>query len=262
MTATQIAHGDFSELAEDYSKFRPGYSESALNAILGLIGKPVSDIDFADVGAGTGIWTRLVARRGCRSAVAVEPNAAMRQRGEQDSIGTAIRWQMGSGEATGLAGSSFDLLSMASSFHWVDFDRATREFHRVLRPRGYFVALWNPRYIDDNPLLVEIEAELKRLKPDLKRVSSGRSGVTETLTARLISSPCFDDVIQIEARHTADLSIDQYIGAWRSVNDLRVQLGEALFSQFLEFVERKVAGLPKISATYLTRAWCARRAPD
>ena len=49
----------------------------------------------------------------------------------------------------------------------------------MLRPGGRFVALWNPRMIELNPLLVEIEQEITRLNPEVKRVSSGRSGLTE-----------------------------------------------------------------------------------
>ncbi len=49
---------------------------------------------------------------------------------------------------------------MASSLHWANFDKACDEFHRILRPGGVFVALWNPRFIEANPLLVEIEAQI------------------------------------------------------------------------------------------------------
>jgi hypothetical protein len=49
------------------------------------------------------------------------------------------------------------------------------------------------------------------------------------------------------------------MGAWRSVNDLRVQLGPDLFDKFLKFVEHKTAQLGAIETTYLTRAWAARR---
>jgi hypothetical protein len=43
------------------------------------------------------------------------------------------------------------------------------------------------------------------------------------------------------------------------VNDLRVQLGPEKFTAFLAFVEQRIAGLQTIEATYLTRAWSARR---
>jgi len=51
---------------------------------------------------------------------------------------------------------------------------------------------------------------------------------------------------------------ERYIGPWRSVNDVRVQLGEKQFAAFLEFVAQRVAGERSI-VTNLTRAWSARR---
>lgn len=258
MTHTLKA-GDFTGLAKDYSQHRPDYCPSVLNALLGLLCKPTSEVDFVDVGAGTGIWSRMVCEAGVRSVTAVEPNDDMRNNGIVDSQGTSVDWMAGSAEDTGMPTASADWLSMASSFHWADFDRATQEFHRVLRPGGRFTALWNPRLIEVNPLLVEIEAHLNTLRPNIKRVSSGRSGITETLTEQLWASPYFDDVVYLEGRHVIQMTPDRYLGAWRSVNDLRVQLGPDKFDAFLEFVEKKIAGLPVIEATYLTRAWSARR---
>ena len=52
---------------------------------------------------------------------------------------------------------------------------------------------------------------------------------------------------------------ERYIGAWRSVNDVRVQLGEKQFAAFLEFGAQRVAGERSVVTTYLTRAWSARR---
>ncbi len=251
--------GDFTGLANDYSQHRPDYSPSVRSALLGLIGKPVSQIDFIDVGAGTGIWTRMVYDAGVRSATAVEPNEDMRAAGIADSVGRSIRWRAGSAEQTGAADGSCDWVTMASSFHWAKFDAATREFHRLLRPGGRFTALWNPRLIEVNPLLVEIEAHLATLRPGVKRVSSGRSGITDSLTELLWGSPCFEDVVYLEGRHTITMTPERYLGAWRSVNDLRVQLGEQTFATFLNFVEQRISGLASIEATYLTRAWSARR---
>jgi hypothetical protein len=59
----------------------------------------------------------------------------------------------------------------------------------------------NPRLIEVNPLLVEIESEITRLKPDIRRVSSGRSGLTDRLTNMLWSKAGFDDVLYLEGRH-------------------------------------------------------------
>ena len=251
--------GDFTGLATDYSQHRPDYCPSVLNALLGLLGKPVAEIDFVDVGAGTGIWTRMVHAAGVGSVTAVEPNDDMRLNGKADSQNTHIRWLSGTAETTGLADASADWLSMASSFHWANFHAATKEFHRLLRAGGRFTALWNPRLIEVNPLLVEIEAHLDTLRPNIKRVSSGRSGITETLTEQLSASPYFEDTIYLEGRHVIEMTPERYLGAWRSVNDLRVQLGSDKFGAFLAFVEQRITGVKVIEATYLTRAWSARR---
>lgn len=253
-----IKHGDFTGLADDYARHRPGYAPSVLRAAKGLLGVEPSRLDAADVGAGTGIWTRMLAGLGFRQLFAIEPNDDMRRCGERDSTGTSVRWRAGSGEATGLAEHSVDFLSMASSFHWVDFEQGCKEFARVLRPGGWFMALWNPRLIELNPLLMEIEAHLETLRPNIQRVSSGRSGITETLTDRLFASPHFSDVVYLEGRHTVHLTPEQYLGVWRSVNDLRVQLGESLFARFLDYVDERTRGLETIETTYLTRAWAAQ----
>ena len=251
--------GDFTGLARDYQQHRPDYSVSVLKALVGLIGKPKSQVDFVDVGAGTGIWTRMVYDAGVRSSSAVEPNDDMRLKGIANTQHTNIRWLAGNAETTGMQNQSADWLSMASSFHWVNFARATHEFHRVLRPGGLFTALWNPRLIEVNPLLVEIEVYLNTLHPKIKRVSSGLSGITETLTERLLASPYFENVVYVEGRHVIEMSPERYLGAWRSVNDLRVQLGADKFDTFLAFVEQRITGLKVIEATYLTRAWSVFR---
>ena len=182
----------------------------------------------------------------------------MREQGIASSKEHRIAWSKGTAEATGLPARSFDLVTMASSFHWADFERACDEFQRVLRPEGVFAALWNPRLIEANPLLVEIEAEITRLKPDIRRVSSGRSGLTERLTDLLGKRTGFTDVLYLEGRHTVGQTPAEYMGVWRSVNDLQVQLGPTLFQRFLDYAEERTAGLAVIETTYLTRAWAAR----
>jgi ubiquinone/menaquinone biosynthesis C-methylase UbiE len=255
-----MKHGDFTGLASNYDRFRPGYAPQVATAILNYTGRKAGSLDAADIGAGTGIWTRMLASLGLHSVVAVEPNDDMRAQGMDTSRGMNIAWRKGSAEHTGLPTGSADLVSMASSLHWADFDKACDEFHRVLRPDGVIAALWNPRLIEANPLLVEIEAHIERLKPGIRRVSSGRSGIAERLTDMLSAKPQFSEVLYLEGRHSVWQTPEQYMGAWRSVNDLQVQLGPELFGKFLKLTGERVAGLSGIETTYLTRAWVARRA--
>jgi ubiquinone/menaquinone biosynthesis C-methylase UbiE len=85
----------------------------------------------ADIGAGTGISTALLAHR-VREVLAVEPNASMRERA------TAIpnvRWIAGTAEATTLAGKSVDVAAAFQAFHWFDASAAFRELSRIARRR-------------------------------------------------------------------------------------------------------------------------------
>lgn len=154
-----MKHGDFTQLAANYARYRPGYAPSVLKAFLAISstrgGEPHGTY-CADIGAGTGIWSRQLASQGVH-VEAVEPNATMREFGQKQNGSLAITWHDGSAEDTGLPENSCDMVCMASSFHWPDFDRAVREFWRILKPGGLFMALWNTRRFESNPLLVEIE---------------------------------------------------------------------------------------------------------
>ena len=261
MTGVQVKLGDFTALAGNYALYRPGYSPFVLDALIGLTGKKTNELTVADVGAGTGLWAAMLAERGV-NVFAVEPNTAMREAGVQKTASLGISWFEGSGEKTGLPDNSCDIVSMASSFHWTEFEKATVEFHRILKPGGYFIALWNTRRYEINPLLVEIEKMVKEMIPNLKRISSGRSEFCDGLSDRLLASPCFEDVLYLEGLHTEQQSREHYVGLWESVNDIRAQAGEQAFAAFIKRVWEKIESVPHIDACYLTRTWIAKNADN
>ena len=182
----------------------------------------------------------------------------MRYFGKQDSVNYSIEWIKGNGENTGLSKNSCDLVSMASSFHWVDFNSGIREFERILRPGGVFCALWNPRKIEENPLLVEIENTLYEMAPHIRRVSSGRAAFTESLFKQLETCGHFAQVIYCESQHVARQSPEHYLGVWWSVNDIPAQTGDDTFNRFMNYVSDRIVDIPIIETTYLTRAWMAK----
>ncbi len=106
-----------------------------MEAVLEGLGRPASLV-AADIGAGTGISSRLLAERGV-TVHAIEPNQAMRQAGEaqrEPGSAPAITWHSTTGEATGLPAGSIDLVLCAQAFHWLDEPKALGEFRRILRP--------------------------------------------------------------------------------------------------------------------------------
>ncbi|HEY6867510.1 MAG TPA: class I SAM-dependent methyltransferase [Candidatus Eisenbacteria bacterium] len=129
----------FTDRAGDYARFRPDYPAAAVDAILG--GLAAADPVAADVGAGTGILTALIAARGVR-VIAVEPNAAMRAAAPPDP---RVEWRDGTAEGTGLPPACVDLVTCAQAFHWFRQREAVAEFHRILRPGGRLAIMWNNR---------------------------------------------------------------------------------------------------------------------
>lgn len=258
MTAAVLHHGGVSVPASSYADHRPGYADTVLTSITALGRSRGRPVDACDVGAGTGICSRMLAAAGCRVA-AVEPNEAMRREGEARNEHLDISWTRGSGEATGMPDDRFDLVTMASAFHRTDFDAATREFARILKPGGYFAALWNPRVIERTPSLQEIENKMRELAPDMQRVSSGRSAFCNGLTRRLEALPQFAQPLYLEACHMEIMTPERYLGIWQTDNDVRVQMGEARFAAFLDYIDGRLGGLARIEAWYLTRAWVVQR---
>lgn len=130
----------FTGRASGYDKHRPTYPIAAIDAILESLGEPGS-LTAADIGAGTGISSRLLSQRGVRT-IAIEPNPSMLEQG-QARREQLITWRLATAEATGLPPASVDLVLCAQAFHWVDHERALSEFARILRPRGRAAVIWN-----------------------------------------------------------------------------------------------------------------------
>jgi ubiquinone/menaquinone biosynthesis C-methylase UbiE len=134
----------FSNRADDYAKYRPSYPDAAIDAILAGLGDP-TNLVVADIGAGTGISSRLVANRGA-SVWAIEPNDIMRRAAEPHNN---VDFREGTAEQTGLPDQSVDIVLCCQSFHWFNPDAALAEFHRILKPAGRAALMWNDRDRND-----------------------------------------------------------------------------------------------------------------
>jgi len=130
----------FSNRAADYVRYRPSYPAAAIDAVLSPW-KDARAIVAADVGAGTGISSRLLAERGVR-VIALEPNAEMRAAAVPHRL---VSWREGAAESTGLESGSVDLVMCAQAFHWFRAVESLAEFHRILRAGGWLALMWNSR---------------------------------------------------------------------------------------------------------------------
>ena len=130
----------FADRAADYVAGRPSYPAAALDALFDGLGD-AQDVLAADLGAGTGISSRLLAERGAR-VLAIEPNQAMREAAEPHP---RVEWIAGTAEWTGLDEASIDLVTAFQAFHWFDHAKALHEMVRILRPGGRAAVVYNER---------------------------------------------------------------------------------------------------------------------
>ncbi|MFW5650257.1 MAG: class I SAM-dependent methyltransferase [Acetivibrio ethanolgignens] len=256
-----MKHGDFTKLAKNYVD-RPGYSKTVLNCIQAYIMEEMKkeSLIVADVGAGTGKLTEnLMHLNKQMVGFAVEPNDAMREEGIKFLADyDKIIWSKGTAEQTGLEESSVDWILMGSSFHWTIHEEAMAEFFRVLKPGGFFTAIWNPRNIQSSQLHMEIEEIAYKEIGNIKRVSSGNYMTSEEMAEKLMGTGYFEDMLFIEGNHEERMSIDRYMSIWKSVNDIQVQAGEKGFERILENIEKRLEGMDEIRVPYRSRSWSVR----
>ena len=131
---TAILSRSFGEVAPEYDRLRSGPSREALDWLV-----PEGASDVLELGAGTGILTRLLAER-VAHVTAVEPDDRMRAVLAATEVSVEV--VAGNAEKIPAAASSVDVVIAQSAWHWVDEERAVPEVARVLRPGGRLSLVW------------------------------------------------------------------------------------------------------------------------
>jgi SAM-dependent methyltransferase len=169
----------FSDRAETYAKYRPGYPDDVVRFLGTFLAPPAT---AADIGSGTGILTRQLLNNNY-DLYAVEPNEAMRKEAERTLSGhPSFRSVCGTAEATTLPDRSIDLITCAQAFHWFDRVKTKVEFSRILKINGITAILWNERGEDASPVNQAYDKLLKEMAPDYQNVSHRRVTTEEIRT--------------------------------------------------------------------------------
>ena len=130
-----------------YNSVRPAYPDEAVAALIDVAQRARREnmpgrggpLRAADIGAGTGKMSELLARGGLL-VDAVEPSEAMRA---QASSIEGVTWHGSVAEETGLPNGVYDIVVFAQSWHWMDPERAGLEAARILAPGGALAIVWN-----------------------------------------------------------------------------------------------------------------------
>jgi len=146
----------FSNRVDNYVRYRPGYPIEVLDLLREQCGL-TPNASIADIGFGTGIFTRILLENG-NTVFGIEPNPEMRETGEKLLAEFPNFRGIGApAEKTTLADRSVDFVTAAQAAHWFDREAAHREFSRILKPGGWVVLLWNERITEGTAFLAEYE---------------------------------------------------------------------------------------------------------
>ncbi|KAI0093912.1 S-adenosyl-L-methionine-dependent methyltransferase [Irpex rosettiformis] len=200
---------------ELYDRARPSYRHEALTNIRKAI-RSQSLLNVVELGAGTGIFTRaLLAHPDWQDAIkelrAVEPSAGMREQFTKTVDDSRASVAEGTFDTTGVEDGWADLVVIAQAFHWCpDYDKASREFARVLKPNGIVVFIWNLEDRDRAKWVAQLRDRIERhesgspqFRLELWRATFSTPGYTENF------EPPEEKIISYELLGTEDIVVNR-----------------------------------------------------
>jgi SAM-dependent methyltransferase len=159
----------FDSTASAYERGRPGYPDDAVAFITERLGA-AAGARIVDLAAGTGKLTRSLRTIGAH-VIAIEPLPAMRA--ELARVLPSVAAVGAVAERLPLVRGTIDGVVVANAWHWFDSSAALGEVHRVLRPRGKLVIVYNRR--DESvPWVARLSAIIDAYRGDAPQYRSGR----------------------------------------------------------------------------------------
>jgi SAM-dependent methyltransferase len=163
----------FGEDAELYDRIRPSYPDGLVDDVVALVDSPCR---ILDIGCGTGRAAVLLAGRGA-AGVGVEADPAMAAVATRNlavfpdwtvAVSDFERWDPGR--------ETFDLVTCAQAWHWLDPAVRLAKAHDLLRPGGWLALWWNRPGRDDSAIRHGIDAAYAELAPDMEVRGIGVGG--------------------------------------------------------------------------------------
>jgi ubiquinone/menaquinone biosynthesis C-methylase UbiE len=156
-----------------------------------------------DLAAGTGKFTRgLVHAPNAPDVMAAEPMEGMLT--QLRSVLPATPALASTAERLPVRARSLDGVTVAQAFHWFDAALTLTELHRVLRPGGLIVPLWNKRDMTV-PWVAELTSILNRYEEDKPRPDM------ETWQPAFAATELFSPLEERVFRHSQPMNRDSIV---------------------------------------------------
>jgi SAM-dependent methyltransferase len=214
LSVHDVAASGFGAEADAYERARPSYPADAVAWLSDAL-RPHRGARICDLAAGTGKFTRLlVPHLNGADLLAVEPVEGMRKVLARTLPGVAVA--AATAEALPLRDGSLDGIAVAQAFHWFDARAALAEFHRVLRPGGRLVLVWNAR--DRSVAWVD---EIWSIMDRVEKRAPWRAH-DEWRESAFVDTPWFTPLTEATFRHEQVLTPDDVVERVRSVSHVAV----------------------------------------
>ena len=166
-----------------------------------------------------------------------------------------MNYREGRAESTGLPAEGADAVLSAQAFHWFEPVATLREFHRILKPAGWVILMWNER--DERDPVTAAYGEVIRTSRDAAAIESSRQ--TRAGDA-LRTSPLFWRAEQVTFHHQQALDEEGLLGRAFSVSYAPREAGEReVWAERLRAVFRHYQRDGTVVLHYQTSIYAAQR---
>ena len=238
----------FGSQAADYDRTRPGYPLALIDDLVESAPRAV-----LDVGCGTGKASVLLMARGV-SVLGIEIDERM----AEVARGHGVPVEVAAFESWDDRGRTFDLITCAQAWHWIDPVVGAPRAASLLRPGGRLVLFWNFAHFDDVTQAV-MDATYTASAPQLARESVVRGRGPATVPGHVADLRAAG--LSVEYRSypwDLDYSADEWLAMIATHSDhtaLPAPKRDAVFTAVRAAVE-SIGGI--VPAHYVTHALICR----
>ena len=200
----------FGSAAAAYERYRRGYPEALVDAVLAYAGRPVRTA--LEIGAGTGKATRVFAARGI-SVTATDPDAAMLAELRRHVPSTVTTFRAALEDLA--PDPVHDLVFVAAALHWTRPEGRWQRIASQLGPSGVFASFGGQLHLADPDVDAAVTAVRSRvLAGDDVPSPDGTSSESPMQWPGTELQECatFADVRQVVLPRTLEEPADEYVG--------------------------------------------------
>lgn len=258
--AKEFGRQAFGADASAYHGARPEYPEWVYDTLAARCGLRRHAAVF-EIGAGTGTATRRLLELGADPLIATEPDPRLASFLRANNADQALSVMVSTFEDAALEAGSFDLGVCATAFHWLEEDSALSKIADLLRPGGWWVAVWNEFGDDSRP--DPFHDATKDLLEAPASPAAGEKGVpfsldSEARLAALNRGGAFDLVETKASRWTLHLDAEQTVALYGTYSNVNARPDRAAVLTELRRIAREEFG-DRVVRNMTTSLYAARR---